>query len=148
MKTLTKIHLLSIIITYSVVYEYKLLNLNQKEIVMSTTEVQSNELYFLSVNYGGSCPKWIRRGFLTESQIRDFISSCYLKKSNEFVNLMIFSESLLQDLIYVKNEKGEFFEVDMRSWFGDRYSSQDEYYEKIKKLVPARKVEKNDVIKK
>ena len=90
------------------------------------------EYFFLSVRYVGTCPAWIRRPFLTKTEIDNFIEFEYEKNPKEYADLSIYPESLLRDLIHVKNEDGDLVEVDIRSWlFDSRYSSRTDYYQKI-----------------
>jgi len=90
------------------------------------------EYFFLSVRYVGDCPAWIRRPFLIKEEIDSFILNEYLPNSQDFADLEIYPESLLRELIHVKDDKGVLVEIDIRTWlFDDRYSSRDDYYEGI-----------------
>ena len=90
------------------------------------------EYFFLSVTYVGESPAWIRRPFLTKEEIDSFIINEYLPNSHYWRNLEIYPESLLRALIHLKDDKGEFVEVDIRtSLFDDRYSSRSDYYQGI-----------------
>ena len=88
--------------------------------------------YFISVNSTPKCPKWIRTGFQTEEDVREFLRDQYSKFPENYSSLEIFDESLLRESVYVKNDNGEFEEVDLRCWmFGSSYTSKDSFYESI-----------------
>ncbi len=90
------------------------------------------EYFFLSVRYVGRCPAWIRRPFLTKTEVDNFIQYEYGKNPRDFKDLSIYPESVLRNLIHVKDENGELVEIDIRTWlFDDRYSSRTNYYQKI-----------------
>lgn len=88
--------------------------------------------YFLSVQYVGISPAWIRRPFLTKEEVDEFIFGEYMLSPDSYKNLEILNESFLKEKIHVHNDLGELVEIDIRSWlFDERYSSQSKNYESI-----------------
>ena len=88
--------------------------------------------YFLSVMYCGKAPAWIRKPFLTENEIQEFLKIYCNSKKKEFSSLEIFNEALLREKITVLKKDGGYIDIGLRHWiFDDRYTSDDDYYSDI-----------------
>jgi hypothetical protein len=88
--------------------------------------------YFISVVYCGRSPAWIRRPFQTKQDVDNFLKFEYMQAPELFTQLEIYDESLLRELIHVKDKQSKLVETDIRSWlFDDTYSSQSIYYKSI-----------------
>lgn len=88
--------------------------------------------YFISVVHfsktGG--PSWIRKPFLTQDEVFEFISE-FKSSKNQWKGLEIFSEDKLANKVFVDVD-GQKKEITLRElFFDERYAATGPYYERI-----------------
>ena len=102
--------------------------------INSTTHFDPGiKYYFLSVLIGNSqLPKWYRKPFMTKEMVLDYFMTDILPNSDDVLNIEIFKEETLKEMIYFKGIDNEYYETNLREFlFGKKYSSEDDYYSKI-----------------
>ena len=87
--------------------------------------------YFISVMYEIDGPSWIRRGYQTEDEVKEFIQQ-YVDFSGAYKHLQIFEEEMLFQQVGIKSE-GNYIDVNLREWiFDDRYSAGSDFNQRIR----------------
>jgi hypothetical protein len=84
--------------------------------------------YFLSVMYVFDSPKWIRRSFQTEKEIKEFMQN-YADFPGAYKQLEIFDEAILDTMVTVKDGEQD-IQITLRTYlFGSLY---EEYAKDVK----------------
>jgi hypothetical protein len=87
--------------------------------------------YFISVKSLSEGPKWIRRGYQTEDEVKEFIQQ-YADFTFVYKDLQIYDEKLLHEEVGIKSE-GNYIETNLREWiFDGRYSAGSDFYRRIR----------------
>lgn len=91
----------------------------------------NTKYYFISVMNVLDAPQWIRRGYQTEDEVKDFIQN-YADFPYAYKHLRIFDEEMLFQQVGIKSD-GNYIDVNLREWiFNNRSSAGSDLNRRIR----------------
>lgn len=89
--------------------------------------------YFLSTQYSGDAPQWVRKPFMTKEQVIGWVKEMDPK---QYGRIEIFDEETLKMEFYLKDKNNEFIKCNLREYlFDSRYSATCNSYESTKEFM-------------